>query len=64
MRTTWRIDWVNWPVSSQQVSRRNAQRAAIICAQRRREREAVDRFLTELPATPIPRQRRRRTQQA
>lgn len=59
MRTTWRIDWVNWPVSSQQVSRRNAQRAAIVCAQRRREREAVERFLTELRPPSVPGQRRR-----
>jgi hypothetical protein len=48
MRTTWRIDWVNWPVTSQNISRRNAQRAAIAIAQRRREREAVQRFLDEL----------------
>jgi hypothetical protein len=54
MRTNWRIDWVNWPVSSQQVSRRNAQRAAIVCAQRRRERERVDRFLAELQAGVPP----------
>lgn len=60
MRTTWRIDWVNWPVQSQKVARRNAHRAAIICAQRRREREHVDRFLAELPgaAPGIPAQRR------
>jgi hypothetical protein len=45
MRTVWRIDWVNWPVTTQNVSRRNAQRAAIACAQRRREREAVERYL-------------------
>jgi hypothetical protein len=57
MRTTWRIDWVNWPVSSQNVSRRNAQRAAIVCAQRRRERERVERFLAELEAS-VPEQRR------
>jgi len=60
MRTPWRIDWVNWPVTTQNVSRRNAQRAAIACAQRRREREAVERFLAELeqPAgTLVPNQR-------
>jgi len=48
LRTPWRIDWVSWPVTTQNVSRRNAQRAAIACAQRRREREAVERFLAEL----------------
>ena len=60
MRTVWRIDWVNWPVTTQNVSRRNAQRAAIACAQRRREREAVERYLEELelPGRPaLPRQR-------
>ena len=60
MRTSWRIDWINWPVTSQNVSRRNAQRAAIACAQRRRERERVEQFLDELPAAPrpaVPRQR-------
>lgn len=60
MRTPWRIDWVNWPVTTQNVSRRNAQRAAIACAQRRREREAVERFLEELELPEhrmVPRQR-------
>lgn len=63
MRTVWRIDWVNWPVTTQNVSRRNAHRAAIACAQRRRQREAVQRFLEELEETErpvLPRQRNRR----
>ena len=60
MRTTWRIDWINWPVTSPNVSRRNAQRAAIACAQRRRERERVEQYLDELPparSSGVPRQR-------
>jgi hypothetical protein len=45
VRTTWRIDWINWPVHSQQTAQKNAQRALVELAQRRREREAVERFL-------------------
>jgi hypothetical protein len=45
MRATWRIDWINWPVRSQQTAKRNAARAAAVCAARRREREDVDRYL-------------------
>jgi hypothetical protein len=45
MRTTWRIDWINWPVRSHKVAKRNAARAATICAARRREREDVEAYL-------------------
>lgn len=45
MRTSSFI-WIAHPVmSSQERARRNARRAALICAQRRREREDVERYL-------------------
>lgn len=50
MRVAWRIDWINWPIHSQQTAVRNAQRASVICAQRRRERESVEVYLAALPA--------------
>ena len=49
---------VAWGVRSQDGSRRNAQRAAIADAQRRRERETVDHFLATLDQPRIPHQRR------
>ena len=52
MRVAWRIDWINWPIHSHQTAMRNAQRASVICAQRRREREAVDDFLATLSPAP------------
>jgi hypothetical protein len=48
MREAWTIHWINWPVHSNQVAKRNAQRAATICAQRRREREDVDVFVASV----------------
>jgi hypothetical protein len=47
-----------WGVRSQDVSRRNAQRAAIANAKARRERETVDRFLATLERPRVPAQRR------
>jgi len=47
MRSSWRIDWINWPVHSQFTSRRNAQHAMVVCAQRRREREETEAFLAQ-----------------
>lgn len=36
---------------TQRTARRNAQQAAIVCAQRRRERDDVERFLARQDAT-------------
>jgi hypothetical protein len=49
---------VAWGVRSQDGARRNAQRAAIADAQRRRERETVERFLATLDRPSLPGQRR------
>jgi len=47
VRTTWRIEWINWPVHSQQAAQKNARQALLALAQRRREREAVERFFED-----------------
>ncbi len=44
MRTSWRIDWISWPLS-QRTAQQNARRAAAVCRQRRWEREEVEDFL-------------------
>lgn len=46
MQTPW--IWISWPTLSNETARRNAQRAAIVCAQRRRERDAVEAYLNSL----------------
>ena len=61
VRTTWRIDWINWPVHSQQTAQKNAQRALVELAQRRREREAVERFLENREIANLEIARRRRS---
>lgn len=43
----------DWPVASQQQSRRNAMVALTACAHRRAEREDVDRFLEERATGPV-----------
>ena len=53
VRTTWRIDWINWPVHSQQTAQKNARRALVELARRRREGEAVERFLENREAAPL-----------
>ena len=37
--------WIARPLLSQEQARRNARRAALVCTQRRTEREEVQRFL-------------------
>ncbi|MGN6128983.1 MAG: hypothetical protein ACTHOK_01425 [Nocardioidaceae bacterium] len=44
MRTSWRIDWINWPLS-QRTAQANARRAAAVCRQRRWERQEVEDYL-------------------
>jgi hypothetical protein len=44
MRTSWRIDWISWPLS-QRTAQHNARVAAEVCRQRRREREEVDDYI-------------------
>ena len=56
MPFSWPVDWIKWPVASQDVSRSNALHEAVACVGRRREREDVDRFLDE-HRRGIPRQR-------
>jgi hypothetical protein len=43
MRTS--FIWIARPLLSQEQARRNARRAALVCAERRREREDVQRYL-------------------
>jgi len=43
MRTSY--IWIARPLLSQDRARRNARRAALVCTQRRREREDVQRYL-------------------
>jgi hypothetical protein len=46
------LTWARFaPAFSQETARRNAQRAAIACAQRRRQREDVEQFLARHEAT-------------
>lgn len=47
MRTNWNI-WTTRPLLSQDRARRNAMHAAMVCRQRRAEREAAERALAEL----------------
>ena len=42
-----------WPVSAQQLARRNAMIALTECTQRRAEREDVERFLAARAAGPV-----------
>ena len=44
MRTSWRIDWISWPVS-QHTARDNARKAALVCLQRRLERDDAAAYL-------------------
>jgi hypothetical protein len=46
--------WTSFPLLSQETARRNAQRAAIVCAQRRLERDDVARFLERNDAEAGP----------
>lgn len=58
--------WLGWPVHAQHAAQRNARQRATVLAQRRREREEVDRYLARQfstgaegrPAVPKPRDRR------
>ena len=43
MRTS--FIWIARPLLSQEQARRNARRAALVCSQRRREREDVQHYL-------------------
>ncbi|TIC87975.1 hypothetical protein E8D34_06695 [Nocardioides sp. GY 10113] len=48
---------LEWPTTAQEQARRNAMVAATACAERRADREEVERFLTargEGPAAPTP----------
>jgi len=47
MPAPWPIDRISWQPLSQSTARRNARREALACAERRREREEVDRFLAQ-----------------
>ncbi|MGZ4427095.1 MAG: hypothetical protein ACXVXC_09955 [Nocardioidaceae bacterium] len=47
MPAPWPIDRITWPPLSQSAARRNALHEALVCAERRREREEVDRFLAQ-----------------
>lgn len=58
MQVAWRIDWINWPIHSQQTSRRNALRALGVVQQRRLEREDTERYLATLSPVQSPARRR------
>lgn len=47
MHTPWPTVWSRRLRSSQQISRENARRATRVLAERRAEREAIERYLSE-----------------
>jgi len=54
MRTSWRIDWINWPLSPR-TAQANARRAAAVCRQRRWERQEVEEYLARREPVSVSR---------